>query len=846
MTFTPDQSNTMFRLAADLVNQTGRDIFLTGKAGTGKTTFLKYIRDHCHKQMAVVAPTGVAAINAGGVTLHSFFQLPFGPFLPVNKGTGFSGNEVSNKHSLVSRLRLNTEKRKLMQQLELLVIDEISMVRADLLDAMDTVLRFVRHNPQEKFGGVQVLYIGDMFQLPPVVKDTEWKILNAYYNSPYFFDSQVVKESPPLYIEFDKIYRQRDASFIEVLNQVRNNALNEEGKNILAGRFQPVMRRQKDDRYIILTTPNEQARNINAAQLQQLDAPVFRYEAELEDDFPEQAFPAEQVLLLKEGAQVMFIRNDSAEKGKRFYNGKIGTVSRLEEDKIWVSCTDLPDEIEVSKEKWENIRYSLDKSSQSMKEEVLGAFTQFPLRLAWAITIHKSQGLTFEKAIIDAGEAFAPGQVYVALSRCSSLEGMVLKSTIRNNSLLTDPRIIEFTRKAASSDELQTALAAARKAYQLKTLKEFFDYLPAIKIAETIQTQLQEQPDSFNKEAIPWIAELIRQLQAVRETAGKFHQWLDGQFSEPGEPDINPAIGERTLKAAAHFIGETEKLIEYIKATGLVTDSKLLAKELNDLLKELFTRLSVIIYMCKGFDGGFDVAAWHIRRKNFLLPSFPVNVYAGAAASHAVSDNPHPVLYSLLKNQRDLICARKGLPVYLVLSGNTLDEMARYLPQSKEDLRKITGMGQVKTEQYGSVFLDIILEYCNEYGLTTRIHEKSDQQEKKEKQTRNKKPASKKGDTHLETFLQFRKGKSIADIARERNLASSTIEGHLTRFVASGEIDILELVPAEKQFKIEAALAKSDGKSITPVKQELGNEISFTEIRWVLAARDAVAAKSTD
>lgn len=846
MTFTPDQSNTMFRLATELVNQTGRDIFLTGKAGTGKTTFLKYIRENCHKQMAVVAPTGVAAINAGGVTLHSFFQLPFGPFLPVNKGTGFSGQEVSNKHSLVSRLRLNAEKRKLMQQLELLVIDEISMVRADLLDAVDTVLRFVRHAPQEKFGGVQVLYIGDMFQLPPVVKDAEWKILNAYYNSPYFFDSQVVKEQPPLYIEFDKIYRQRDASFIEVLNQVRNNALNEEGKQILGSRFQPVMRRQHDDGYIILTTHNEQARNINAAQLQQLNAPVFRYEAELEDDFPEQAFPADQVLLLKEGAQVMFIRNDSMDKGKRFYNGKIGTVSRLEENKIWVTCPDLPDEIEVSKEKWENIRYSLDKANQQMKEEILGAFTQFPLRLAWAITIHKSQGLTFEKAIIDAGEAFAPGQVYVALSRCSSLEGMVLKSKIRDNSLLTDPRIIEFTRQAASSDELHTALAAARKAYQLRSLKEFFDYLPAIKITEAIRELLQKHPDSFNKEAIPWAAEFLRQLQPVQETALRFHQWLDGQFREPGEPESNPAIAERTGKAAVHFIEETQKLIEYIKAAGLVTDSKLLAKDLNDLLKELFTRLSVTIYMCKGFDGSFDVAAWHIHRKKFLLPYFPVNVYAASSAGTTDSDMPHPALYALLKKERDLICARKGLPVYLVLSGTTLDEMARYLPQSKEELRQITGMGEVKTGQYGPVFLEIILEYCNENGLTTRIHEKAAVKEKKARSPRTTRQAQGKKDTYLESFLLFRQGKKIADIARERNLSPSTIEGHLARYVVAGEIDIQELVPADKQNKIEAALARSDGKSITPVKQELGEEVSFGEIRLVLAAREAAIARSTD
>ena len=264
--FTPDTSNTLFQLAADLINQSSRNIFLTGKAGTGKTTFLKYIRENCPKQMAVVAPTGVAAINAGGVTIHSFFQLPFSPFIPEPKG--FSRNDTSvNKHNLISRLRFNSEKRKVLQQLELLIIDEVSMVRCDMMDAIDTVLRYFRKQPFEKFGGVQVLFIGDMFQLPPVIKNEEWKMMAEFYDSPYFFDSHVIKEEPPLYIEFDKIYRQSEERFINVLNQVRNNELDESGMTILESRYQPIFRRTKNDGYIILTTHNEQARNINAAEL---------------------------------------------------------------------------------------------------------------------------------------------------------------------------------------------------------------------------------------------------------------------------------------------------------------------------------------------------------------------------------------------------------------------------------------------------------------------------------------------------------------------------------------------------------------------------------------------------
>ncbi len=335
------------------MNQSSRNIFLTGKAGTGKTTFLKYIRDNCPKQMAIVAPTGVAAINAGGVTIHSFFQIPPGIFLPTLQRTGFatstSNTELHNRHSLPARLRFNHDKRKMLQQLELLIIDEISMVRCDLLDAIDTVLRHIRKRHHERFGGVQVLFIGDMFQLPPVVKETDWRHLSEFYNSAYFFDSQVIKEEQPLYIEFDKIYRQSEEKFIRVLNQVRNNALDEDGLHILESRYNPSVRRKKDDGYIILTTHNEQARNINVSQLQQLNTAAVQYDAQVKDDFPENAYPADETLYLKVGAQVMFIKNDNADRGKRYFNGKIGVVTKLEEDAVFMQCDDT--EIKVEREK---------------------------------------------------------------------------------------------------------------------------------------------------------------------------------------------------------------------------------------------------------------------------------------------------------------------------------------------------------------------------------------------------------------------------------------------------------------------------------------------------------------
>ncbi len=837
-TFIPDTTNTLFQLAADLINQSSRNIFLTGKAGTGKTTFLKYIREHCHKQLAVVAPTGVAAINAGGVTIHSFFQLPFSPFVPETKG--FTKNESTvDRHHLISRLRFNSDKRKVLQQLELLIIDEISMVRCDMMDAIDTVLRHFRKRPYEPFGGVQLLFIGDMFQLPPVIKDTEWKMLAEFYNSPYFFDSLVIKENPPLYIEFDKIYRQSEEKFIRVLNQVRNNELDPQGYAILETRYQPVIRRTKDDGYIILTTHNEQARITNMMALQELDGKTLKYEARIVDDFPGNAYPAEELLVLKEGAQVMFIKNDTAERGKRYFNGKIGTVKKLEEEKIFVHCEDGP-EIEVVREKWDNIRYTLNKTSQTLEENVLGSFTQYPLRLAWAITIHKSQGLTFDKLIIDAGEAFAPGQVYVALSRCTSLDGLLLKSRLRTNNLFTDQRIVQFSHNISSSVKLIQELEDARKQYQEKLLLSTFDLRAAISSCDELRTYLSGNASSFNPEAIPWLEQLNGRLNGVQETAYKFHTWVKAQFAIEIPPESNTVLQDRISKAATHFVQEIAMLINELQLSPAITDSKLNAKEYNDGLKEIFAELSVTRYLLLGLDGTFSSEKWHQRKKSFVLPSFNINAYAGV--SDRRTDSPHPALFMKLKALRDSICLKKDMPVYLVAGSSSLDEMSRYLPQTPGELRKISGFGDAKVEQYGRQFLDIILSYCDERELVSLIDEKPAKRERKEKTG----PAKKKGQTHLETFRLYSEGKTVAEIATERMLTTQTIEGHLSGYVRSGEIKIEELVSREKVVLIESALTDFSGSSITPLKQQLGEDISYGEIRLVMAGLGISLERSPD
>ena len=840
--FIPDTTNEMFQLAIQLVNQSNRNIFLTGKAGTGKTTFLKYIRQNCPKQIAIVAPTGVAAINAGGVTIHSFFQLPLSPFIPETNGTGFSPalQEISTKHSLISRLRFNNEKKKVIQQLELLIIDEISMVRCDTLDAIDTVLRHVRQQPAGRFGGVQVLFIGDMLQLPPVIKEQEWSLLSEYYSGQYFFDSKVLQEEPPVYIEFNKIYRQSDEQFIGLLNQVRNNELDEEGMKILESRFQPNFRRRKQDGYIILTTHNNKAFEINANELGNLTTPLFSYEAEVQDEFSDRAYPAEQILYLKTGAQVMFIRNDSSEKGKRYFNGKIGTVTKLEANKIFVQCDDGDDEIEVSKEKWENIRYTLNKTTRQLDSDVLGSFTQYPLRLAWAITIHKSQGLTFEKAIIDAGEAFAPGQVYVALSRCTNLEGMILQSRVRSSRLFSDTRIVEFSQRSASSGQLQQELAIAKRSYQLAVLINCFDFSVAVNSGKELLEFLLEHVSSFNSESYSWTEELLYKMDKLQETGKRFHTQLNSLFLQAEAPETNQLLQERIKAAAGYFVTETASLIQYIQQSPAVTDSRLHSKEYNESLREIFAQLAMKKFMFEGFTEGFNTEAFHQRKQKFVLPSISVNAYAGANQKKA--ESPHPVLHQQLRKLRDTICSRKDIPIYIVAGSNTIDEMAMYLPQTLAELRKISGFGDAKIGQYGQQFLDVILAYSKEYDLSSLIHEKSPKREKKERTG----PAKKKGDTHAESFRLYKEGKNIADIAKERNLTSNTIEGHLAKFVRRGDISIHELVSREKFILIESALKDFDGTSVTPVKQKLGEGISYGEIKLVMAGLGISQERSPD
>jgi hypothetical protein len=543
---TPDTNNPIFQLATDFVNQTSRHIFLTGKAGTGKTTFLKHIRYATHKDCVVAAPTGVAAINAGGVTLHSLFQLPFEPFVP--------GMEYRNSKD---RFRMTAQKMALLRRMELLIIDEVSMLRADTLDSIDAVLRSIRRN-NKPFGGVQLLYIGDLFQLPPVVKDDEWQILKDYYSSPFFFHAKTVQKMPPVYLELKKVYRQREQAFVALLNHVRNDELTRDDLNLLNRQYRPGFKAPPGEKYITLTTHNAKADTINNRELARLTTPVRSFRGTVEGEFPEYALPTEMTLTLKEGAQIMFIKNDSGEE-KKYYNGKIGTVAEISQDEINVRLDGSGEIITIEQETWKNVRYTLNKDTGGIEEEELGVFKQYPIRLAWAITIHKSQGLTFERAIIDTGDTFAPGQAYVALSRCTSLDGIVLLSPIAFNSVWTDKQAMILAQTEKDTPELQQIFEEEKRRFWADRLLRYFDCDELIRIPRSFSKLLEDKVSDDFKSARLLAQRMLQQAIEIQAVSRKFQLQLTQIIHQQEQTGDMSLLTERCRKAIEYFhrsIGE--------------------------------------------------------------------------------------------------------------------------------------------------------------------------------------------------------------------------------------------------------------------------------------------------
>lgn len=513
-----DNQNAEFAIAVKFVNHTNASFFLTGKAGTGKTTFLKFVKQNSTKNSIVVAPTGVAAVNAGGVTIHSFFQLPFAYYLPQADFFSHRNNDkFITTEGLLNRIKFNPLKKKLIEALDTIIVDEVSMVRADMIDAMDTILRHVRKRPHQPFGGIQMVFIGDLFQLPPILETDCIRTYYEHYRSPFFFDSLALKENSLLSIELLKIYRQRDNDFIEILNNIRHNTVQPEHLEVINARLSEDFIPDPEDPYITLTTHNYRADVMNNRALAGLPTESHVFAGTLTGDYNSKNLPADLQLKLKEGAQVMFIKNDSGEQ-RKYYNGKLGTVTRIHNGNIYVKPGGEQEEMKVEKEVWTNIRYVLQPETGKIKEEVTGSYTQYPLRLAWSITIHKSQGLTFEKAIIDAGNAFAPGQVYVALSRLTGLNGLILKTEVLPSGILTDERVVAFGESATGKADLQIILKEQQEEYFKEYHLRKLNPAGIMKEASAFNTVLLKKKDAFSRQLVFILYDILAVLSEIKQS----------------------------------------------------------------------------------------------------------------------------------------------------------------------------------------------------------------------------------------------------------------------------------------------------------------------------------------
>jgi hypothetical protein len=689
----------LHQLIIDFIEKTNKPIFMTGKAGTGKTTFLHYIRSNTKKNLIVVAPTAVAAINAGGVTIHSFFQVPFGPILPapfINAFSEFSGKSFG------------PEKSKIIKYLDLLIIDEISMVRADTIDYIDRVMRFIKGDSRP-FGGAQLLMIGDLYQLPPVFQK-DWHLLGKFYKGPYFFDSLIFKEFPLLTFELTKVHRQSDPIFIEILNEIRNGAIREDLLQKLNEHYNKNPANQDLADHVTLTTHNPLVKQLNEQRLAELTGETHVFKAKITGDFPKEAYPTEEELVLKEGAMAMFIKNDSSGK-KQFYNGRTAKVKSIKGERIELTFLDDGSSFEANQEVWENNKYALSESDQKVTQTSAGSFTQFPLRLAWAITIHKSQGLTFDKAVIDVGAAFAHGQTYVALSRCRNLEGLILKEKVELRNIITDASVSAFMQKAQAEIPTQHTLADALFTLYLETLQQSFDLAPTMAAWQHLKTVIIElMPNE------PLIVERLSDIQQLLEhkiysVAARFIQ------KELNLKQIVlPEIKARLEKATGYFLPNLIKLHTAITDLHQTLNGVPFHPDYFSTLNQLLEQLDVKSEIFNVLPNINDFKEINKVISHKATKYKPIDDWRqGQTNTAIVIENPE--LYAKLLEWRKQTAEIKKLIGYHIISDQAMIDIAAKLPKTLTQLSKVKNVGEGKTATYGEEILRLIRQYLGEGEL---------------------------------------------------------------------------------------------------------------------------------
>ena len=696
------QQNKELRLAWDFVSNTGTSIFLTGKAGTGKTTFLKALREKTPKRMVVVAPTGVAAINAGGVTIHSFFQLPLSPYVP--------------EATYQSKFDFSKEKRSIIQTLDLLVIDEISMVRSDLLDAIDNVLRRYR-NHRKPFGGVQLLMIGDLQQLAPVVTEQDAQLISKYYDTPFFFGSRALQQTPYVTIELKQVYRQSDEQFLHLLNSIREGRASKEIFEKLNQRYQPDFRPKEEEGYIRLTTHNNMAQQYNEQQLERLSTPAHTFQAKIEGTFPEYAYPTDTELMLKEGAQVMFVKNDPT-PAHAFFNGKIGHVTKITSKGITVRCPDDDFDIEVEPMEWENAKYVLNEKTKEIETEIQGTFSQYPLRLAWAITIHKSQGLTFERAIIDASLSFASGQVYVALSRCKSLEGLILASKLQERAVFNDPRINSYiSQQETEAERSISLLPQLKEQYYQEQLRELFDFSDLLQKEQWMSRVLDEY---FFRQ----FPTLCRQHRIAMESISNevmtvAAKWMGVMGSMTAEQLHAQPFLERVTRSAAYFHKTMMDVLQkLLKETSVTTDNKANQKRFDEALADLIMtyemkrRTLLMIH-----NEGFSTANYlHFKAKAALEAIEESSGKQKRKGKRQInkSDIRYPELYKRLIVWREKKATMYETNANNIIQYRALLNIVNEVPTTLPSLMAVQYVGRTTVKKYGMDILEIVNTFVNQ------------------------------------------------------------------------------------------------------------------------------------